>query len=126
MTSPSVSSEDAIQLYLLATAYLHDATIGSSSLTSTLYTREWSGTTFCIWRRTDSAAEEKPRAPAAPVALCTYQKKTKSWEVELRSGETLTLLDEGEVWEIPGQGGMIPLCRIPKQKRPGRKKYKRT
>ena len=126
MTTPKVSAEDALEVYLIAMAYLHDATIGSSSLASTLYVRGWSGITFSIWRRDESAAEEEPSAPAAPVALCTYNKKTRTWKVELRSGEKLTLLDEGKVWGIPGQGGMTPLNRTPKQQHPTRKKYKRA
>jgi hypothetical protein len=118
------TSEEAIHLYLLATAYLHDAIIGTPGLNSSLRAREWSGLSFSIWEQVESSAEEKHNASAAPVALCTYKQKTKTWKVKLRSGEELTLLDNGSVWDIPRNGGMIPLSCIPKQQRSRRKKVR--
>jgi hypothetical protein len=78
-------------------AYLHDAQIDNLSHASALYAQEISPASFYIWY---AGMPHRADCPNAPVAVCTYMEKTKMWKVELLSGEVLTLIDKGKVWEI--------------------------
>ena len=103
MSATRPSSEHAIQIYLLALAYLHDIRIGHPSTASTWHAKEkWAGV-FYIWQREQPLAQEMPIAliPLGdPVAVCTYKRETKLWQVDLSHGEKSTLYDYGDVWEI--------------------------
>lgn len=121
--SPTIhtTAEDAVCIYTLTIAYLFNARIGGPSSASTLRVKERSGNTFYIWRREFSEVTEEPIVPAtltAPVAVCSHKKGTKLWRVKLISGEELTLLDKGDVWDIVWDADIPPLAFI--KKRQGR------
>lgn len=104
--------EDAVHIYTLTIAFLHNARIGTPPLASTLRVKERSGDTYYIWRREFSEAAAEPILPAnptMPVAICTHKKGTKLWRVKLSSGEELTLLDKGDVWDIVWDADLSPL-----------------
>jgi hypothetical protein len=96
MITTKASSADAIHIYSLTVAYLHDAKIGKSDLTNTLYAKEMWGGVFHIW----SHDPTKQKQSIFPVAVCSYKSATQIWKIELASGETLTLCDKGNVWDI--------------------------
>jgi hypothetical protein len=86
-----------MQIYTLTLAYLHDAQIDNLGRVSAVYTEEISPTCFYIWYKEQPHGSDRPNAPAA---ICTYIETAKIWKVELISGEVLTLIDKGKVWEI--------------------------
>jgi hypothetical protein len=85
MISPRASLRDAIHLYSLAVAYLHDARIGKSDLSSTVCAKEMWGGVFHIW----SHESTKQNQSIFPVAVCAHKPDQQLWKVELTSGETL-------------------------------------
>ena len=91
MTARQASAEDALSVYTLAVAYLYNAKISDLGLASASYVREVAPHTFCIWHR------EQNRAP---LATCIYNEVAQTWKVALGSGETLTLHDQGDVWDF--------------------------
>ena len=99
MTARHAFSEDALSVYTLAVAYLHNAKISDFGLTSARYVREVAPHTFCIWHREQNMA---------PLATCIYNEVAQTWKVELRSGETLTLRDQGDVWDFVKEEKRLP------------------
>jgi len=121
MNANRPTSADAIHVYLLALAYLHDVRIGDPSTDSTWYARKkWVGV-FYIWQRTQPLDQETSIAlvPVGnPVAMCIYKKAKKMWKVDLGNGENLTLYDSGNVWEIdPVEKPLAPKKRTRNQDR---------
>jgi hypothetical protein len=97
--APSLS-KDALRLYALTIAYLHNAEMGNEGSTSAIEIREISPTLFHIWQGEYPAA---PKQAMVPTAICTYNQTAQTWKVELHSGESLTLLDNQNVWELVGE-----------------------
>ena len=96
MITNGVSSEDAILVYLIAIAYLHETEISGQKEAHAWRAKEmWRGV-FYIWPRTPYA----DRGDTVPTAMCTYKKVQSQWKVAVRSGERLTLYDSGPVWDI--------------------------
>jgi uncharacterized membrane protein len=85
MTARHAFSEDALSVYTLVVAYLHNAKISDFGLTSARYVRE-----------------------VAPLATCIYNEVAQTWKVALRSGETLTLRDQGDVWDFVKEEKRLP------------------
>jgi hypothetical protein len=97
MTPPHVSSEDAIRIYALSISYLHDAQIDNDGYAHALHVKEMALDIFYIWSRDQ---HDKQGSRSAPLAICRYNRVAQTWKAELISGETLTLLDKGSVWEV--------------------------
>jgi hypothetical protein len=112
MTTSRSNSASAIQMYTLTVAYLHDAPIDNLSHASALYAQEISPASFYIWYE---GMPNRADRPDAPVAICTYMEKIKMWTVELLSGEVLTLIDKGKVWEIVKDDKEIEKRKIAKK-----------
>lgn len=91
------SVQDAIQVYTLTIAFLHDAKIHNHGPITPVCAKEVKQAVYYIWSR-----ERPPRSKQriAPVAVCSYDNAARTWEVELITGETLTLVDKGTVWDV--------------------------
>jgi hypothetical protein len=100
MTSAPSLSKDALRLYALTMAYLYDEEIGNEGSTSAVQVQEISSDLFHIWQGEPPAG---PKQSITPVAVCTYNQATLTWKVKLSSGESLTLLDKQNVWEVVGE-----------------------
>ncbi len=97
MTTPHVSPEDAIRIYALSVSYLHDAEIGNGGTAIPIHVNEMAPDIFYIRSREQY---DKQGSRTAPLAICLYNNGAKIWKTELISGETLTLVDKGDVWEV--------------------------
>src|SRR5688572_12855290 len=93
MIAVSSLSIDALHIYAITRAYLYGAKIGNEGSTKALHVQEISPDRFFIWQR-------KPPAKQSQVDVCTYNPVDKTWNVKLASGERLTLLDKGHIWEL--------------------------
>ena len=93
MTAHHASAADAISVYALTVAYLHNARISNLGLVSArgVEEEEVAPDIFYIWDREQHIA---------PLAICIYSEVGQTWKVELSSGETLTLRDQGDVWDF--------------------------
>jgi len=90
MTIATSLSIDALHIYVLTLAYLHGLEIGNEGPTKALHVQEISPHRFSIWQG----------EPPAKVAVCIYNPVAQTWRVKLVSGESLTLLDKGHIWEL--------------------------
>jgi len=109
-------AEDALRVYILADAYFYDTLIGNFSLESNLFAKEKRAGVFQIWRQEDSSVPDEPVIPPKLMAVCTYSHDTKTWKVSLSNGEKLTLIDNGNVWDIV----------VPSQNYPTKRQRRRT
>jgi len=115
MPTTIACAEDALRVYMLANAYLYDALIGNFSMTSNLVAKEKREGVFHIWCQEQSSVSEEPIIPPKLMAACTYSHETKTWKVTLSNGEKLTLLDNGNVWDV-----------VPSQNHPTKRPRRRT
>jgi hypothetical protein len=114
MTTPSAASEEAIHIYAIAIAYLHDAKIDNSGPVTARFAQEVAPGIFHIGGKAQRERAKRGR-PIAPVAKCTYDPLAQTWKVELISGETLTLLDKGKFWDIVENEQTLPDMQPAKQ-----------
>src|SRR3954464_6033821 len=89
-----VITEVAIAVYAIATAYLQGAKIANNGPDAPVKAEQVSPNYFFIWK-IDKRAEQTTLE-----AACTYEMKTKTWLVELITGEKLALRDNGDEWEV--------------------------
>lgn len=97
MNLPRVTTKDAIEVYALAIAYVHHAQFNPTAIVNMMHVKEITVGTFHFWwkQRYDNKQDG-----ASPVVVCVYNNKTRSWKVQLPTGEQLTLHDKGNVWEL--------------------------
>jgi hypothetical protein len=90
------TSADAILVYLITVAYLHDIEISDSNAGDAWHAEKVGRHAFSIWPWDESVEQED----SAPAAICTYNRLHRRWKVVLHSGESLTLYDRGDIWDI--------------------------
>jgi hypothetical protein len=106
MHTAKASADDAVRIYVLTIAYLHDAKFDIDAVSNTMRVREMSSNLFYIWRQ---AQHDQPRGGVPLVARCRYFGELQAWQIELLSGETLILLDSGSVWELVSKAKLASL-----------------
>jgi hypothetical protein len=86
----------SIDVYTLAVACLLDAPIGNNGLAEPVRAEQISPNYFYIWHIDDHC---KTKWFDGLAAACTYETTTGVWTVHLISGESMRLLDHGDLWE---------------------------
>jgi hypothetical protein len=92
-----VSTQDAIEVYAFALAYLHDARYDTAAVANSTRVKQMAPGVFYFWRRERRTHNS---GHTAPLAVCTYNKAAKTCRIEFLTGETLTLVDKVSVWEV--------------------------
>jgi hypothetical protein len=106
MRATRASTDEAVSVYILATAYLHNTQIDNLIPANRLHVQEKWASVFYIWRRDESSTQDDQPVetpPSAPIAMCIYKPARKIWTVELSSGEKLAIRDKGTTWDIVGE-----------------------
>jgi len=96
-----VPADVAIAVYTIAIAYLQDAKVANNGLVSRVKAEQVSPSYFYIW---SLEQDGKGQTRNTPAAACTYEVKSKTWLVELMTGQKLALHDNHDVWEIVRKG----------------------
>jgi hypothetical protein len=96
MSVHRATAKDAILVYLIAAAYLHGTEISNSNAVGAWHAEKVGRHAFSIWSWDESVEQED----SAPTAICTYNRLHRRWKVVLHSGQSLTLYDRGDVWDI--------------------------
>jgi hypothetical protein len=95
--SSSKSLKAAIDVYTLTVAYLQDAKIHNLGPVAAVRAEEVAPDRFFIWH---VAPANRQTSDEFLAALCTHNRPSRIWTVELSSGQKLNLLDKGDTWEI--------------------------
>jgi len=92
MVTPRACAQDAIAVYSLTISYLHGTEVHDRGTVDEVRAEGVSSNYYYIWR--------KEQDNEFLTAACIYHKIAKIWTVHLMTGETLSLRDQGNTWEI--------------------------
>ncbi len=97
MATLRMSRADATEIYALTMAYLYDVICDITAISQPIHIMEMSPNVFCVWGQDVEQC--------SPIAICTYGQVEKIWTTRLMTGEKLTLLDKGSVWDVVSEEG---------------------